>query len=134
MNSKKRDIKNTVKSAAAVKEVKEEKKDELEQKHRMGLNFNLFIGDDTGLIKKVRMLYSYQTDIVGSMSTTDKCFKEDNDETAAEDRVSEEVRKQRQEDFSTSTKFDADGQPLFKVMTKAINAKQTAKYGSQVKN
>lgn len=32
----------------------------------MSENFKVFVGDDTGLIKNVRMNYKYQVDIIGS--------------------------------------------------------------------
>lgn len=55
----------------------------------MALNFNAFIGDDTGLIKKVRMQYSYQTEIIGSyMADAHHSFKqEENEEDQDEAKV-----------------------------------------------
>ena len=32
----------------------------------MSENFKVFVGDDTGLLKNVKMTYRYQVDIVGS--------------------------------------------------------------------
>jgi hypothetical protein len=86
----------------------------------MGLNFNMYVGDDTGLVKKVRMVYSYQTDIVGSYMKDDS-FKPPDEEGIKDD--DEEKRKRMQEDYSVATSYDKDGQPLFKVMQKAISAK-----------
>jgi hypothetical protein len=39
----------------------------------------------------------------------------------------------KQEGYSKNTMFDKDGQPLCKMMQKHIGAKQTAKFGQQVK-
>lgn len=93
--SKKRDIKTTTKEQAENKEPKE-----LEKKHRMGLNFNMYVGDDTGLVKKVRMIYSYQTDIVGSYMK-DESFKQPEDGEINQEN--EEKRKMMQEDYSKLT-------------------------------
>jgi len=95
-NNKKRDIKAADKSE---EKIDKKEKEEPEKKHRMGLNFNLYVGDDTGLIKKVKMVYSYQTDIVGSYVSHDS-FKKSDDEVNQED---EELKKKRQEDFSVAT-------------------------------
>lgn len=55
---------------------KKEQEVVLDKKYRMALDFNLLVGDDTGLIKRVKMAYSYQTDIVGSyMAQADVSFK-----------------------------------------------------------
>ena len=53
---KKRDLKlakNTVKESGP-------------QTFRMSENFKVLVGDDTGLLKNVKMTYKYQVDIVGS--------------------------------------------------------------------
>ena len=47
---------DTLKKRESKHATKEEK---LDLKHRMNINFNLFVGDDTGLIKKVKMVYNY---------------------------------------------------------------------------
>ena len=62
----------------------------------------------------------------------DDSFKPPDEEGIKDD--DEEKRKRMQEDYSVATSYDKDGQPLFKVMQKAISAKQTAKFGSQAKN
>ena len=62
----------------------------MDLKHRMNLNFNLFVGDDTGLIKKVKMVYNYQTDIQGIMERADISFKDD-------DLEDEQTKKKKQE-------------------------------------
>jgi hypothetical protein len=107
----------------------------LAQKYRMGLNFNVYVGDDTGLLKKVKMMYSYQTDIVGSaMSKGDLSFAEldEGEKELTEKQMAE--KRQKQEQYSYTAKFDKDGQPLFKIMQKNIAAKQTGKFGKQVKH
>jgi hypothetical protein len=65
----------------------------MDLKHRMNLNFNLFVGDDTGLIKKVKMVYNYQTDIQGIMERADISFKDD-------DLEDEQTKKKKQEEYS----------------------------------
>lgn len=32
----------------------------------------MFVGDDTGLLKKVKMLYNYQTDVFGTLKGSTK--------------------------------------------------------------
>lgn len=46
---------------AKKRDKKEHAKEEakFDTKYRMSLNFDLFVGDDTGLIKKVKMMYNY---------------------------------------------------------------------------
>lgn len=56
---KKRDLKLAKNTAKATKEHKP-------QSFRMSENFKVFVGDDTGLLKNVKMTYQYQVDIVGS--------------------------------------------------------------------
>lgn len=98
----------------------------------MGLNFTAFVGDDTGLIKKIKLMYNYQTDIVGSYMAKDDNFKDQEDEEADASQLA--VKRQKQEAYQVSTKFDRDGQPLFKQIQRHIAGKQQAKYGKQLKN
>ena len=135
---KKREQKHSEKTAPekeekTEKDAKKEEEVKIDSKYRMALNFNLYIGDDTGLIKRVKMLYNYQTDIIGStMAYADESFAKETDEAAENDEAIA-LKKQKQEKYSTTVKYDKDGQPLFKMMRKHIGAKQTAKYGKQVK-
>jgi hypothetical protein len=85
-NTKKRDLKHAEKQNEAETSQKiKESETNIEKKYRMAVNFNVYAGDDTGLIKKVKMMYNYQTDIIGSsMAKADLSFKQDeneNDET-----------------------------------------------------
>mgnify|MGYP004546601839 CR=1 FL=1 len=68
---------------------KRDKKIEDEAKLRKKLQFDLYVGDDTGLLKKVKMLYNYQTEVYGHLkgSTT-----KDGEEEQADD---ESVKKQK---------------------------------------
>lgn len=52
-----------------------------------------------------------------------------NREEAEDDREAQ----LKQEKYNIETMFDKDGQPLFKVMQKHIEAKQTKKFGEQKK-
>jgi hypothetical protein len=51
---------------------RESKHAEKDTSLRMNLDFKLLIGDDTGLIKSVKMKYNYQTNIIGSYMKFDK--------------------------------------------------------------
>jgi hypothetical protein len=51
---------------------KKDKKIEDEAKLRKKLQFDLYVGDDTGLIKKVKMLYNYQTEVYGTLKGAKK--------------------------------------------------------------
>ena len=76
---KKREQKHAkkVEEAETSRKKKESEEVKLESKYRMNINFTALAGDDTGLIKKVRMAYNYQTDIIGSyMVDADESFKE----------------------------------------------------------
>jgi len=45
--------------------VKKRDKKEDKSGYRMTKKFGIYVGDDTGLLKKVAMSYNYQTDIFG---------------------------------------------------------------------
>ena len=51
---------------------KRDKKIEDEAKLRKKLQFDLYVGDDTGLLKKVKMLYNYQTEVYGTLKGSTK--------------------------------------------------------------
>jgi hypothetical protein len=112
MESVKKRVQKHAKKAPENKETAKKIEDSevvLEKKYRMGSNFTCFVGDDTGLIKKVKLMYNYQTDIFGDMAKGDDSFKPVEDEEEAADPVKQDQKRQKQEDFSVSTKFDADG-------------------------
>ena len=71
---------------------KKDKKIEDEAKLRKKLQFDLYVGDDTGLIKKVKMLYNYQTEVYGTLKGAKKNLNDD-EEPADDDN--ESVKKQR---------------------------------------
>ena len=39
---------------------------------RKNIKFDIWVGDDTGLLKKVKMLYNYQTDVHGTIKGSSK--------------------------------------------------------------
>ena len=60
--NKKREVKHAQKESEETKDKTESTKEEevkLALKYRMGINFNMYVGDDTGLMKKVKMVYNY---------------------------------------------------------------------------
>jgi hypothetical protein len=85
---------------------------ELAKKYRMAINFSVFAGDDTGLIKKVKMMYNYQTDIVGSyMTEADLSFKQDEVQNDQSEMDPKQIAKKQklQEKYSKNAMFDKDG-------------------------
>ena len=39
---------------------------------RKNIKFDIFVGDDTGLLKKVKMIYNYQTEVHGTIKGSSK--------------------------------------------------------------
>ena len=89
---------------------RDEKEKPLEPKLRRKLEFDVVVGDDTGLLKKVHLLYNYQTDVFGQFKGGSKHQKYKKDDELPqrndlnEDEINEMKEKVRQE-----IELDADG-------------------------
>jgi len=102
---------------------KKEEEQKLKYKNKQG--FTLFAGDDTGLLKKVQVVYNYQTDIIGEMNLTSHIDPE----------ASGKFKRAKNSDFVDSKiDVDDDGQPIYKELHKEVIAKPVAKFGKQVKD
>jgi hypothetical protein len=88
------------------------------------MEFNVMIGDDTGLMKKVKMIYNYQTEVFGQFKGGSKHTKFMQDEEVPEKNdLNEEEINEMTEKVRKETQLDADGQPLYKEITRAVLAK-----------
>ena len=85
----------------------------------MNERYRIFVGDDTGLLKNVRLYYNYQTDIVGSyMAVKQKTEDEapqnpddsDQDYEELKAKKNEKAQKSKEDElYSQKTLFDKDG-------------------------
>jgi hypothetical protein len=85
-------------------------------KYKNKVNFTMLVGDDTGLLKKVHMVYNYQTEVVG-------------DDQPAKRRKTDSDGQEESSVKAKDEEFDEDGQPVLRMLRNEVRGKQTDKYG-----
>ena len=77
---------------------KKREEKQLEPKLRQKMEFNVMVGDDTGLMKKVKMIYNYQTEVFGQFKggTKHSKYQEDEEVPEANDLNEEEINEMKE--------------------------------------
>ena len=82
----------------------------LEPKLRNKIELDVMVGDDTGLLKKVHLLYNYQTEVYGQFKggKKHKKYQVENEAPQKNDLNEDEINEMK-EKVRKETELDADG-------------------------